>query len=126
MPGFHKLKDHSSSPHSEGAVGYWIYNVKDDVLNLSEGIKKSLGLEQCTSFAFSSFKSLIVGADVPTFVKTFNEWINGNSSPIAQIRIVDSNNEIRLVQIKGRLRSDIRNEEMVLYGAYIDISYWSN
>ncbi len=126
MPELSKLEKYNDSPGLEGAVGYWIYNVQDDTLNLSEGIKRSLGLEAQTECAFSTFKSLIIGADVPRFVKQFNEWINGDTSSIIQVRIVDTHNNVRIIQIKGRLRSDIRNNEIILYGAYIDISYWTN
>lgn len=123
MPELSRLEKYNGL---EGAVGYWIYNVEEDVLTLSEGVKKILGLDKCTKFAFSSFKSLIIGVDIPKFVQTFNDWINGNTSKIIQIRVVDVKNNIRVIQIKGRLRSNIRNNEIMLYGAYIDISYWSN
>ena len=126
MPKQNKIEKHNESPALRGAVGYWIYNVKNDRLNLSEGIKETLGLEQCTHLAFSSFKSLIIGADVPKFAQTFNDWINGNTNKIIQARIVDRHNNIRIIQIKGRLRGDMRNDEIMLYGAYIDISYWAN
>lgn len=126
MSELHKLEKHNESPGIDGAVGYWIYNLKDDDLNLSEGIKQVLGLEQCTKCAFSSFKSLIIGMDVPHFIHIFNEWIKGDTSKIIQFRMVDASDNIRTVQMKGHMRSKIDNNDIVLYGAYIDISYWSN
>ncbi|GAF01591.1 hypothetical protein [Saccharicrinis fermentans] len=117
---------YNESPNLEGAIGYWMYNVQEDTLRLPQRIKHILGLNKYSQCAFSSFKSIIIGADIPRFVKGFNAWINGDTSKIIQVRIVDSNNIVRVIQIKGHLRTDIRNSEMVLYGAYINISYWTN
>ncbi|MGQ1785832.1 MULTISPECIES: hypothetical protein [unclassified Saccharicrinis] len=126
MPKVSESEKYNESPNIQGAIGYWMYNVQEDILQLSDGIKHVLGLDKCTSCAFSSFKSLIVVADLQRFVQGFNEWINGDTTKIIQVRIIDDSGNIRLIQIKGHLRSDIRNNEIVLYGAYIDISYWTN
>jgi len=126
MSGLHRLEKHNDSPSIDGAVGYWIYNVKEDSFDLSEGIKQVLGLEHCTKCAFSTFKSLIIGTDVPQFVHNFDDWLNGDTSKIIQFKVVDISDNIRVVQMKGRLREDLDEDQIVLYGAYIDISYWSN
>ncbi len=126
MPELSDLEKYSEAPGTEGAVGYWIYNVKDDSLRLSEGIKNVLGFESCIDCSFTKFKSLILGVDVAKFTTGFDNWINGDTSQLIQVRLVDKFNQIRTIQIKGRLRSDIEDDDILLYGAYIDISFWTN
>jgi len=109
-----------------GTVDFFIYKISDGTIQLSSNMKTVLGLNYNNTCYLSNIKSLIIGVDIPGFVQQFDKWLNGDTSKIIQVRIVDSNNQIRTLQLKGHLRFDENQNIKSIYGAFFDISYLGN
>ncbi len=116
----------NESKETGSTVDFFIYRISDDSIQLSLNMKQLLGLNCTETCYLSNIKSLIVGVDVPVFINHFDKWLNGDTSHIIQIRLVDSKNQIRTLQIKGNIRYDENQNIQTIYGAFFDISYLGN
>ncbi len=121
--GFNMIND---SKEVAGSVDFFIYKVADDSIQISSNMKNILGLKCNEKCYLSTIKSLIIGVDIPTFIQQFKKWLDGDVSNIIQIRLVDSENEVRKIQLKGHLRYDENQSVKSVYGAFFDISYLEN
>ncbi len=116
----------NESKEIAGTVDFFIYKISDDSMQISSNMKQALGLSCGETCYLSNIKSLIIGIDIPVFIQHFTKWLNGNTSNIIQVRLVDSNNQIRTIQMKGHLRFDENQNVQSIYGAFFDISYLGN
>ncbi len=116
----------NESKEIAGTVDFFIYKVSDDSIQISSTMKNVLGLKCNDPCYLSNIKSLIIGVDIPVFIQQFEKWLNGDTSNIIQIRLVDSENQIRTIQLKGHLRFDHNQNVKSVYGAFFDISYLGN
>ncbi len=126
MQKFYDFNMINDSKEIVGSVDFFIYKVSDDSIQISSNMKNILGLKCNESCYLSNIKSLIIGVDIPIFIQQFEKWLNGDTSKIIQIRLVDSDNRLRTIQLKGHLRFDHNGSVKSVYGAFFDISYLGN
>jgi hypothetical protein len=120
------LKDVNNSIVFAGSVGFFIYDIESDIINIADNTKRLLGLINDKECTLSTIKSLIIGIDIPVFLQQFRLWLNGDTSGIIQVRIVDVYNQLRTIQIKGHARYEQGEQVKSIYGAYFDVSVLGN
>ncbi len=107
-------------------VDYFIFYLDNDIIKISSKTKKILGIKDKGAITLSQIKSIIIGSDVSHFVNQINTWIQGDTSNIIQIKIMDYYKMIRTIQIKGHLRYDSNGNIICIYGAYVDLTNLGN
>ncbi len=120
------LKDVNNPIVFAGSVDFFIYDIESDTIKISDDTRRLLGLINDEECNLSTIKSLIIGIDIPVFLKQLRLWLNGDTSGIIQVRIVDVYNQLRTIQIKGHARYGEGEQVKLIYGAYFDISVLGN
>ncbi|TLX72167.1 hypothetical protein E9993_19070 [Labilibacter sediminis] len=126
MPEFSDLEKLNEPAGIANSIGFWIYHIVDDMLKLSTNSMENFGIKNEVPLDLVSFKSHILGIDIPVFLNSFGKWLEGDCSDIMHIRVIDTKKNIKTMQIKGHARRDEEGNVVQLYGAYIDISNRQN
>jgi len=126
MPEFSDLEKLNEPTGIANSIGFWIYYIQEDTLVLSKNTIENFGIKIDIPCSMVSFKSHILGVDIPIFVQGLEKWLVGDISSIICIRIIDNDKQIKTLQIKGRVRFNKYGDSIQLYGAYIDISNREN
>jgi hypothetical protein len=108
------------------AVSFWMYHPKTDEIDFSTDVKKMLGLTEDEVCYLSRIKSMILGVDIPCFLQYLHKWMEGDTSEIVQVRIIDCKKQMRTIQIKAHIRFGNEGAEELLYGAYFDVDVLKN
>ncbi len=108
------------------SVDFFIYHINTDRIKLSSVTRSLLGLRANEPCTMSTIKSIIIGIDIPKFLQQIEKWLKGDADGIIQIRIIDTKNQMRTIQIKGHVRYDNDSNIHSVYGAYFDMAHLIN
>ncbi len=126
IPKYSDLNKIKTSHGKGSSVDFFIYNINTDRIKLSSVTRNLLGLRENEPCTMSTIKSIIIGIDIPKFLRQIEKWLIGNTEGIIHIRIIDTKNQMRTIQIKGRVRYDYNGNIHSVYGAYFDMAHLIN